>query len=532
MDTAPAPVQPTLRMIPVAQIVADAHQPRKHYDAEALTDLAASIAEHGVLQPILVRPMVVNGKPREWLNPDEDPTDDATWSDAAFVVRDPVMVIIAGERRWRASQQAGLVEIPAIVAEHLSDDEIAVIQLIENLQRADLSTRETVVACANLVERLGLGVASEKLGKSKAWVSRRSGIMELPNEIQKLMADGLVDSIDVLHDLAALFWLKRDSFERFQRAYLDPELETPTREEVRDTLDWARRTAKYEEERAARQKAEEDDRQQTLGGLDHDDDQGADKRADNPRPVSAPSTSAASAAAAEQARRDAESEARRKADEYTEALERRIYAAFGIPAPSSEEHPEDYALTMYIAERVPAKPPAGQMFYLEFQGEPAKIADAAEIVFNGAQGRLTADVSAAEALQIEKLLGRPVRFNTECELHGALIEQRLKAHEARNKPKATKKKQAAKTPPQAGADAKSVVAAFLKACTKRDAKAKTRAADLHAAYLTWCGCRGDHTPMTINDSRWSDALAKAGLKKHRVKTGFQYQGIALLPAKA
>ena len=106
----------------ISQIEPNRNQPRRTFDEDALQELALSISEHGVLQPILVRPMIYGG-----------------------------YQIVAGERRYRASRMAGLTEIPAIVRE-LSDSETMQIALIENLQRSDLTTLEEAIGYQTLMD--------------------------------------------------------------------------------------------------------------------------------------------------------------------------------------------------------------------------------------------------------------------------------------------------------------------------------------------------------------------------------------------
>ena len=138
------------------------NQPRKHFDMEALSDLASSIAAHGVLQPILVRDMK-NGS----------------------------YEIIAGERRWRASKLAGLSEIPCII---MDADEVlaAEVALIENVQREDLDPVEEASAYRSLIDDFGLSQeeVSKMVGKSRSAVANSLRLLDLPKEIIELMSAG------------------------------------------------------------------------------------------------------------------------------------------------------------------------------------------------------------------------------------------------------------------------------------------------------------------------------------------------------
>ena len=130
-------------------------QARKHFDDAALSELADSIAQHGVLQPLLVRPIFGGG-----------------------------YQLIAGERRWRASRIAGLTQVPAIIKE-LSDEEAAVISLIENLQREDLNPVEEALGFASLISDFSLTQeeAAKKVGKSRPAVANALRLLKLPGKV-------------------------------------------------------------------------------------------------------------------------------------------------------------------------------------------------------------------------------------------------------------------------------------------------------------------------------------------------------------
>jgi ParB family transcriptional regulator, chromosome partitioning protein len=151
----------TMSAIAVDDIVPNPNQPRVHFDEEALTDLAASIAQIGVLQPVLVR----RG--------------------------DDGYQLIAGERRWRAARRAGLSTIPAVVRE--SDDIAAVEEaLVENLHRQDLTALEEAAAYLQLIEDFELthDEVARRIGKSRSAVTNTLRLLGLPPEVQRLLADG------------------------------------------------------------------------------------------------------------------------------------------------------------------------------------------------------------------------------------------------------------------------------------------------------------------------------------------------------
>lgn len=148
--------------VPVAAVAPNPHQPRVHFDEETLTELAASIAEMGVLQPILVRPL-----------------DDGSYE------------LIAGERRWRAAQRAGLTTIPAVI--RVTDDVSSVEQaLVENLHRQDLTALEEAAAYQQLLDEFGLthDQIATRVGKSRSAITNSLRLLGLPPAVQHLLADG------------------------------------------------------------------------------------------------------------------------------------------------------------------------------------------------------------------------------------------------------------------------------------------------------------------------------------------------------
>jgi ParB family chromosome partitioning protein len=149
-----------VRMVPVEHITPNPEQPRLAFDEATLEELAASIREHGVLQPILVRPLDNGG-----------------------------YQLIAGERRWRASQSAGLETIPALV-EEIDDDTALEISIIENLQREDLSPLDEASMYDRMVREHGYSVRklAQKLGKDKGYLENRLRLADAPPEIRELVS--------------------------------------------------------------------------------------------------------------------------------------------------------------------------------------------------------------------------------------------------------------------------------------------------------------------------------------------------------
>jgi ParB family chromosome partitioning protein len=153
-----------VREIPIELIVRNPDQPRRSFDEAELEVLATSVREKGLLQPILVRP---------------DPADANRYQ------------IVAGERRWRASQRAGLKVVPALVRE-LDDIETLEVAIVENVQRADLNPVEEALGYKALIDRFGRTQeqVSHVVGKSRSHVANILRLLNLPEEVQAMLADG------------------------------------------------------------------------------------------------------------------------------------------------------------------------------------------------------------------------------------------------------------------------------------------------------------------------------------------------------
>lgn len=151
-----------LRELPVGLIKPNPDQPRTKFDAEALSALAASIESSGIVQPLLVRPL----------------------PDGSYE-------LVAGERRWRAAQEAGLEKVPAVIRDQAEAERLQA-ALIENMVREDLNPVEEAKACAALVEDLGLTKEelSRRVGRSRPAVSNLIRLLELPDETLELLESG------------------------------------------------------------------------------------------------------------------------------------------------------------------------------------------------------------------------------------------------------------------------------------------------------------------------------------------------------
>jgi ParB family chromosome partitioning protein len=153
------PVTDGLQQLDIDKIWPNRAQPREQFDQERLDELAQSLKTQGILQPIIVRP-----------------TEGGTFE------------LIAGERRWRAAQIAGLLKIPAVIRE-VTDDRLLELALIENLQREELNPIEEATAYQSLINDLGLSQqeTAERVGKQRATVANALRLLNLPVEVQSLV---------------------------------------------------------------------------------------------------------------------------------------------------------------------------------------------------------------------------------------------------------------------------------------------------------------------------------------------------------
>ncbi len=147
--------------LPVEKLVPNPDQPRRHFDETALAELAVSIREKGVIQPLIVR---LKGESYE---------------------------IVAGERRWRAAQRAQVHDVPVIIRE-FTDTEVLEIAIIENIQRADLNPVEEAMGYRALIERFGhtQEKLSEAMGKSRSHIANLLRLLNLPEDVQAMLREG------------------------------------------------------------------------------------------------------------------------------------------------------------------------------------------------------------------------------------------------------------------------------------------------------------------------------------------------------
>lgn len=158
-----------LRTLPVTQLQPGKYQPRTQMDQESLAELASSIKAQGIMQPILVRRVSAVGTPDKF-------------------------EIIAGERRWRAAQLAGLVEVPVLVRE-IADEAALAMSLIENIQRENLNPLEEAIGIQRLIDEFGMThqVAADAVGRSRSAVSNLLRLQTLHANVQEMLMQSRLD---------------------------------------------------------------------------------------------------------------------------------------------------------------------------------------------------------------------------------------------------------------------------------------------------------------------------------------------------
>lgn len=147
----------------ISEVEPNKDQPRKYFDKEALQQLADSIGEHGVIQPLIVRSMP-NGSYQ----------------------------IVAGERRWRAAKMAGLSEIPVVIRDDLTEEQAMQIAMIENLQRENLNPIEEALGYKELLDKYEItqDKLAKALGKARSTITNSLGLLTMPNAVQELLRSG------------------------------------------------------------------------------------------------------------------------------------------------------------------------------------------------------------------------------------------------------------------------------------------------------------------------------------------------------
>ncbi|HZR35707.1 MAG TPA: ParB/RepB/Spo0J family partition protein [Nevskia sp.] len=573
------------RDLPLGDIAPDPRQPRRAFVAEAINELADSIAQHGVLQPILVRPVM---------------QDEAK----ASTLKLPPWLIIAGERRWRAAQQAGLKVIPARIRRGLSMEQIRYAQLIENLQREDLNLAETSEALATLIEivskeleknpdpegRSALEVVGSRLGKkrSKSWVSERANILSAPDPIKKLVVKEKVRDVHAITMLAQLHQLKPEAAERLAERYEKPTewQGSPTRTDVERELRWARDEVKRkEEERKAREAAAKDPKAIA--------DQEKQKKA----------------AAAERKRKERIAAINKAIEQHSDQLVPAFNAALGFKQPKKAGNRWPYDLPVLVkgesfqsweTRRLPADVNEAE-FSLELNPDdvaPELIQKVFAALPKSMKPQIRVgdlydfDVTLEQMEALKKVFGDKINFEVEVGGTGASLSNLLQKLQGKSAAVSHGKQQpslvegmqvrvkdeargrgghfrkcagkvgtletigkvgctvrfkpgrdgivtglgideiepaeaAAGSAPATEASPASEVGDFLKACTQAKKGGQVKGADLYAAYEAYCK-RHKLQALTLNDNRYGDAIAAAGVKKKRFTEGYRYLDMQLL----
>lgn len=179
--------------IRVSDIEPNRAQPRKNFDDESLAELADSISRHGVLQPLLVRPLIGGG-----------------------------YQIVAGERRWRAARMAGVQEIPAVVRD-LSESEVMQLALIENLQREDLNPLEEAGGYRALMDKYGFTQedVARTVGRSRPAVANALRLLALPEDLREMVGEGVLSAG---HARTLLSFPDEESMRRAAKLAIEQEL--------------------------------------------------------------------------------------------------------------------------------------------------------------------------------------------------------------------------------------------------------------------------------------------------------------------
>jgi ParB/RepB/Spo0J family partition protein len=433
------------------QLVAPQHiQPclagnvRREFDDAALQELAASIRAHGLIQPITVSP---SGQA------------DVPWQ------------IIAGERRWRASVIAGLEQIPVIVRAHTSEQDARILQILENLQRQDLSLAETAAGIHALTEQIGVVRAAEALGKDKSWVSRHAGIPSLHPDVQALITEGLLTSADTAHDLHTLLTKFPEEGQELVDEFHEPPAyrgAPPSRELIRKRLHALR-------DEAAAEERWRQEREKIIAKAARPPATEQEAPAPRPAPQRPDTTEQERAQRAEDfaARRQARDALKTQLDQIAHALEDELFPTLGLQLVTDDDGEREWrnadgtSSSVYIAGPFPSV------------------------------HEMTAD-------EIKAITAESARYD----LHLTLTTTQIR-HIASvlrgDAPAAT----TATTP----------LAEYLRHNTQPAPGERIKSAWLFDQFTDWCEARQIEP---INLSEFGRQLEQLGVKKHRLKTGVHY----------
>lgn len=219
--------------IPLSELMSNPYQPRKVFDEEALKELSSSIKEHGVFQPIIVKKSVKGYN------------------------------IIAGERRAKASQLAGLTKIPAIIRD-FSDEEMMQVALLENLQREDLSAIEEAKAYKSIIESLRITQEelAKKIGKSRSHITNMLGLLRLPLSVQDMVLYG---NLSMGHARVLSKLENHDQIEELANKVINENLSVRDLEQLTEENSFARATPVARNKKSKEYKYVEDAMKDKLG---------------------------------------------------------------------------------------------------------------------------------------------------------------------------------------------------------------------------------------------------------------------------
>lgn len=494
--TIPASGVYPLIKIPLNQLRPYKHQSRRTFDEQALQSLADSIRTQGVVQPIIVR--------------SAPPGDDGTACIEPYE-------IVAGERRWRASQRAGLADIPAIVRDDLANTDIEILHLIENLQREGLPLADECIATARLVELVGFDEACRQLGKDAPWVSRHSRYAELTEGVRSLIEDGLLTSVEMAFDIAALAKYSTKDYTETINSYRSSDRwnKPPTRATLRDTLKWA----KENWERKEKDKQAKADLKAKIAS---DPKLKAKVEKEKQKSKSAADEAKELQARADRLRKEVDGEI----NKLTADLLQLMPLTFSKVEKRADLPVRIYCQTSlhynpYHSNNLPATPD-GCQYGVQFCGDIGTIAPALNAIAAGAKLTLSMQgITQDEARKIERALGRKV--TVECSIR-EMSGKKIKAAIASAQGAA---KQAAATAAGKPAAANHSVSDFIASCCEKKKGARIKAAAFYEAYGAWLSEQGRaHEQLPFNSNEFGDAVAAMKIEKVR-SNGIHYVGIAL-----
>ena len=510
-----------MEQISLNLIAPDAHQVRKHFDEAAIQELGESLKQNGMIQPIVVRP-------RMNLDASNAGTMDYDYT------------IIAGERRWRAAQQAGLTSVPVIVREDLKQADISILQILENMQRENLSLAETCAGVSALVEQIGFADTVKKLGKSEGWVSKHASLAKLPEPIRNFVTNGKIQSIDIAKDLAQLHEINVEEAEEFYRN-LDP-LYGLSQEEIEEQQEYDRNLAEKDPERAARSQLYEEQRahitRAEVRGALADAKEWQQRQAEHAAQRTQERSEGPDRNKISESDWQAKSRAAQKAGEesatFADAMTIKLHERAGLPVPTREnEWCWSDNVVIHVNRRhyfggdgePPPESPECAEYQVDVGGTLDQVTHALKLLpAKAARAEIEGEITVDEARKIAEILGDRFTIDYRVTVPGTKLKASAEPPEKRTAKNKAKPK--SKTKAEPASNESNSVDAFLKACVKPATipVRRIKSTVLHQHYLTWCKGQGITNPISSRDNRWGQAIEAAGIEKIR-SNGFHYVGI-------